>query len=237
MNAIDDALWGCNHSNECDTRYLDIKVCHVQIERLHEFITQLTKWVQETSWMTKLDKGTQRQYDYTVRETAKILVDIFKNQEHQSAIAQDFGEIMVSIGSARALEIIFQHSKLPLAELWKPQKKQNEGFDFHTLCLNDLINFGEAKYSSNNNPHGLAISQIEDFISQDKHFRDRAHLVNISTGTPISKLDNEEYGVIAAFSINSKNKKEIFKNAISSAISLKSKINANTIYLVGVSSH
>ena len=142
---------------------------------------------------------------------------------------------MVSIGSARGLEQIFLHSKVPIAELWKPQAKQNEGFDFHTVCGRDLINFGEAKFSSSKNPHGPAIIQAGRFISEEKHLRDRAHLVNLVQPKSISHLDNDDFGVIVAFSINSPNPLGIFKNALETAQSFATENGIENIYLVGVS--
>ncbi|WP_350013239.1 hypothetical protein [Pseudomonas asiatica] len=233
---ISDAEWGCSYHEVAGALGVtEIKICFVNVRDLSEFSKRLTHSVLDDSWMTKLDKGSRRQYDYTVKETAGVLVDIFNRASAGGVIGAEFGELMVSIGSARALERIFSHARLPIAELWKPQVKQNEGFDFHTVCTEEFINFGEAKFSAHSNPHGNAISQIGDFLSVDKHFRDRGHLEKLVKPTSIANLDDEKFGVVAAFSINSENPLTIFTNALKTAVDFVGANNVAGFYLVGVS--
>lgn len=234
---IIDTEWGCSHS-EVDFPYQDktIKSCLVEISDVQKIAFALASQVQDTSWMMNLDKGTKRAYDKTVNETAQKLVEVFRTASNIKGIAGEFGESMVSMGSARALEILFNHIVVPVAELWKPQLKQNEGFDFHTVCPEEVINFGEAKFSSvqSKNPHGDAIPQACDFIDNEKHYRDRVHLLNLVSPNAITNLDDEDFGVIAAFSINSDNPLAILENALKSAeISFLSR-NIKYVYLVGV---
>jgi hypothetical protein len=235
-SSVVDAEWGCSHQ-EAQIALIkeNIKICFVKVSSLSDFAGKLTQVVLDTSWMTSLDKGTQRQYTYTVNETKNILVEIFEDAQKNNALNEEFGELMVSIGSARALENIFLHVKVPLAELWKPQAKQNEGFDFHTVCADELINFGEAKYSAKGNPHGLAITQADGFVDQEKHFRDRAHLKSLVKLGAIDKLDDDRFGVVAAFSLNSNNPELIFRNALSSAQAVLKTGKITNFYLVGVS--
>ncbi|WP_430480723.1 hypothetical protein QUC30_12980 [Aeromonas caviae] len=181
-----------------------------------------------------MDKGTKRSYSYTANDTAEALVAIFKKFQDSNEIGSEFGEVMISIGSSRALEIVFEHKALPMAEIWKPQRKQNEGFDFHTECPENLINFGEAKYSGSINSHIKAIPQIERFINEEKHFRDRVHLKNLASAESINNLDDDSFGVIAAFSINSDNHESIMDNALNSVCSSSLAKGATAIYLVGV---
>lgn len=232
---IDDDDWGCTH-----TEFVDggngplIKACIVSIEKLDAIAKELTRSVLDTSWMMSLDKGTQRTYKYTAEETAQALVVIFNEINSDEGIGLEFGEVMVSMGSSRSLSQVFKHISLPIAELWKPQKKQNEGFDFHTTCPQYFINFGEAKYSGVSNPHGNAIKQANEFINVEKHFRDRAHLKDLTEPSCINNLDSDNYGVVAAFSINSENHESIMKNAVNSVKNTDLMKNAKVIYLVGV---
>lgn len=227
-----DKTWGCGH-----LEYLNepqIKACLVTVDDLNCISKELANSILDTSWMLELDKGTKRTYQYTANETAETLVSIFKNYKDNSPLGAEFGEIMVSIGSARCLEVLFQHKVLPIAEVWKPQKKQNEGFDFHTECLKNFINFGEAKYSGINNPHGNAITQADGFIKVEKHFRDRAHLINLTNPLSVCNLDDDKFGVIAAFSINSEGFENIMENALKSIRKSDLIKTAQVIYLVGV---
>lgn len=232
---IDDNEWGCSYQEvENFLGKTGIRVCFVKIKNLNEFALKITNKVLDNTWMTNLDHGTRRSYETTVNETASALIKIFRETSNQGSIGPEFGEVMVSIGSARALEQVFNHISVPIAELWKPQKAQNEGFDFHTTCTSDCINFGEAKYSSNTSPHGLAITQAHDFVSEKKHLRDRVHLINLVNKESIDNLDLDKFGVVASFSLNAKNPLTIFKNAMDSAEKVVAVHTITNFYLVGV---
>jgi len=231
-----DADWGCDYFEvETTTSIGKIKVCHVIVKDIKIISEALAKKVLDTSWMTNLDVGSKRAYDRTVQETASALVQIFKSTTAPSDVGSEFGEIMVSIGSTKALERIFSHVILPIAELWKPQLKQNEGFDFHTVCSNEFINFGEAKYSGSANPHGNAINQSKGFIDDEKHLRDYVHLRELASEAAVENLNNDSFGIVASFSINTADPLQVLKNAIESAQEKFNLDSIKAVYLVGVS--
>lgn len=231
-----DADWGCDYFEvEASTPIGKIRVCHVIVNDIKKISEALTKKVLDTSWMTGLDVGSRRAYDRTVQETAAALVEVFESTNTTSDVGSEFGEVMVSIGSTKALEKIFNHVILPIAELWKPQLKQNEGFDFHTICTDALINFGEAKYSGNANPHGNAINQSKGFIDDKKHLRDYVHLRELALETAVDNLNNDNFGIVASFSINTEDPLQVLKNAIESAQEKLSLDSIKAVYLVGVS--
>lgn len=230
-----DATWGCAYQQVVDTPGLqNVKLCFVEVTNLAAFAAVITRGVLDKSWMTSLDPIDYMSYDMTVTETANKLVGIFQATSATGTLGADFGELMVTMGSAYALEKIFSHLRLPIAELWKPKLSGNEGFDFHTTCPADLVNFGEAKYSSNTNPYTLAISQAEDFIDHQKHFRDGVHLKSLVSPNCAKNLTGKQFGIVAAFSIQGKNPDLIFANAAKSAAALAAKNKVNIIYLVGV---
>ncbi|OBU64063.1 hypothetical protein A9K58_18170 [Stenotrophomonas maltophilia] len=228
-----DDDWGCEHISMIGDDALSIISCKVSVTDLTKLSAKLTETVVDTSWMSDLDQGTRRAYQKTVAETSRVLCEIFKKVP-SSPVAEDFGELMVSIGSARALKSLLGHTEVPLAELWKPQLKQNEGFDFHTVCPNGFLNFGEAKYSRVSSPHGLAISQASDFVEAEKHLRDYVHLSKICPG-PAALLNDDKFGVVAAFSLLGKNHEVIMGNALRSAIDFSKSRGIKQIFLVGVS--
>lgn len=231
-----DADWGCDYFEiETDTPIGKIKVCHVVVNDINIISRALNKKVLDTSWMANLDLGSKRAYDKTVQETASALVEIFESTTTSSDVGSEFGEVMVSIGSTKALEKIFNHVILPIAELWKPQIKQNEGFDFHTVCSDMYINFGEAKYSGSVNPHGNAINQSKGFIDDEKHLRDYVHLRELVSDAAVENLNNDSFGIVASFSINTSDPLEVLKNAIKSAQDKLSSDSIKAVYLVGVS--
>jgi hypothetical protein len=231
-----DTEWGCDYCEVTTSSTTEkIKVCHVKVKDIKIISEALAKTVLDTSWMTSLDVGSRRAYDRTVRDTASALIEIFESTTAPSDVGVEFGEIMVSIGSTKALEKIFNHVIIPIAELWKPQKKQNEGFDFHTVCREELINFGEAKYSGNSSPHGNAINQSKRFVEEEKHLRDYVHLRELVSYSAIENLNNDSFGIVASFSINARDPLEVIKNAIESAEEKLSLDSIKTVYLVGVS--
>ncbi|WP_296951815.1 hypothetical protein [uncultured Massilia sp.] len=230
-----DAVWGCAYQQVVDSPGLpNVKLCFVEVTNLPAFAAVITRGVLDKSWITSLDPIVQKAYDRTVTQTANKLVSIFQATSATGTLGADFGELMVSMGSAYALEKIFSHLRIPIAELWKPKLSQNEGFDFHTTCPANMVNFGEAKYSSNTNSYTLAISQAEDFIDDEKHFRDAVHLMHLVDGNCVTNLDNQQFGIVAAFSIQGKNPDKIFANAAKSAATLAAKNKVTNIYLVGV---
>lgn len=231
-----DTDWGCDYYEvQAASQIGKIKVCHVIVKDIKNISEALAQHVLDTSWMTKLDEGSKRAYNMTVKETAAALVSIFNSVNTASDVGSEFGEIMVSIGSAKALEKIFDHVILPIAELWKPQLKQNEGFDFHTVCSNLLLNFGEAKYSKDDSPHGEAIKQSKRFIDAEKHLRDYVHLRELAPKEAVQKLNSDCFGIVAAFSINAVDPLKVLKNAIESAQDALSLESVKSIYIVGVS--
>jgi hypothetical protein len=233
---ITDSEWGCKHFEvEHDSQAENVKLCFIEISNIQKIAVALTKQILDTSWMMNFDKPTRRSYERTVNETADLLIEVFSKASGANNIAGEFGESMVSMGSARALEILFDHYVLPVAELWKPQVKQNEGFDFHTVCPKEVINFGEAKFVSSGNSHGKAISQSAGFIDEEKHFRDRNHLLNLVSETAMTNFDtNDDFGVIASFSINSDNPLDILENALKSAQKTFPSRKVKFVYLIGV---
>lgn len=230
-----DSLWGCAYQEVVSSLSgANIRLCFVEVQNLNAFATALIKLVLDKTWMTSLDDTARRSFDKTVTKTAAKLVATFQNTAAANSVGADFGEIMVSIGSARALENLFQHLRIPLAELWKPKLSQNGGFDFHTVCTSQLINFGEAKYSSSSNSYTSAIDQASEFIDDEKHLADGIYLEKIVNKSSISMLNNDDFGVVAAFSVNAKNLNLILANAVAAAQKVMGSKKISKFYLVGV---
>lgn len=240
-NQIKSKEWGCEFTQvSFDNVPSHIHTCLVKITDVSNIAERCIKTISSRAWISQMAPQVQRSYVKTVDDTVADLCIIFSNyiaKKGSSKIAADFGEIMVSMGSGASLMALLNHQIIPIAELWKPQRKQNEGFDFHTLCITQLINFGEAKFSASGSPHGQALPQISRFITEDKHFRDRVHLINIAPGVPINNLDNNRFGVVAAFSINARKPLDVLRNAAKSSEKLFRPLGIKSIYLVGVIHH
>lgn len=221
----------------------NVFVCHTVVSDLEKIALELSNRVIDHSWVADLDNTAKRAYEMTALRTAQALVEIFKAKlSEDNKIASEFGELMVSMGSSKALEVVFGHRCLPLAELWKPKLSQNEGFDFHTVCASNIINFGEAKFSISSSPYGGvsgdtsgAGGQADGFISATKHLMDGVHLRSLAGDNATDNLDNDQFGVVLAFSINAVNPLLVLKNAIENSRTYENIKRAKNIYIVGVS--
>lgn len=236
-NEHNDDDWGCSHTEVISSSNPKINFCHVNISDLEKIALELSRSVLDTSWIMDMDEGSRRSYERTASDTANSLVEVFNAAIDGDKVSGEFGELMVSMGSSRSLEVIFQHISLPISELWKPQRKQNEGFDFHTVCSKKVINFGEAKFKSlpAASPVSAAADQANSFFSEDKHYRDRVHLVSLVPDDAISNLDKGLCGMVIAFSMNAKNPLTVYMNAISKIESLEFFDEIESVYVVGVS--
>ena len=230
---VDDPMWGCRHGIAADKNGT-IQCCKVTVKDVKIMAAALTERVLDTSWISTLDRGTALQYRATVGQTGEVLKGIFTDALSNSQVKENFGELMVSMGAARSLGLLFHHIELPLAELWKSRIKQNDGFDFHTTCAGELIHFGEAKFSSTGSPYTEAILQVSDFLLNDKHHRDRAYLRDMVGKKSLDSLEDEKFGIVAAFSINAKNEALIMKNAVNKAIAFAKNHDVSSIFVIGV---
>jgi hypothetical protein len=236
-----DPNWGSVFAEVIGSNSANVFICHAKISDLKKLAEQLSNKVLDHSWIMDLDPGSRLTYQQTVEETANILIQIIQSSA-VSGVSSEFGEIMVSMGASRALEKIFSHISIPLAELWKPKAKGNEGFDFHTICPNKLINFGEAKFSSSSNPYGGKTGdntgsggQADGFIEKDKHHRDRPLLTEVvAEKAAIENLKNQNFGVVLAFSMNAKTPLSVFQNALKQSVGYQHLKKAKYIYIVGV---
>ncbi len=236
-NKHNDDDWGCVHTEVTSSTNSKIHLCHVNIADLKKIALELSRSVMNSSWIMEMDEGARRSYERTASDTAESLVQVFNAVINDDRVSSEFGELMVSMGASRSLDVIFQHISLPISELWKPQKKQNEGFDFHTVCTENIINFGEAKFKSipASSPVSDAANQANSFFSEEKHFRDRVHLVNLVHNNAILNLDKGLCGMVVAFSMNAKTPLFVYKNAVSKIESLSFFESINSVYIVGVS--
>ncbi len=236
INNKDDSTHGCRYT-QVKVDYLPdkIKICLVNIDSLQVIANKISTLILDHSWIISLDPTARLAYEDTVEKTSNILNNICNRIIKNPEIESDFGEIMVSITASESLKHLFNHISLPISELWKEKARGNPGFDFHTVCQEDLIHFGEAKYSSSKNPYDDAINQANDFISKKKHYIDIVHLEKIiQKKEPIENLVNNYYSIVAAFSINSDKHQLIIEHAIQKISKLNIYTKATNIYLIGV---
>ncbi len=210
----------------------NVFLVHVKIEDHKERAKEMIDSIRDTSWITKLNVIGERAYSARSEPTInKIVNDVLSNVG--DTVSSDLGEYLISDSAQVVLCNEYNHTKLPLAELWKEKLTGNPGFDFHTESPTQYIIFGEAKYSSIDNPHTTAVSQIIEFISAKKDEMDLVHLQNFASKNAVDNCNNLYKGFAAAFSINGIRYDQIFSTVLKSDL-LDELLSYPEVYLIGI---
>lgn len=210
-----------------------INCIHVQVNNFLDIIDEFETYISSTTWIDNLDEIAQLTFKANVKKTiAKVVNDIIAKVKTSSKLNEDIGEYLVSYSAQKSLEINYKHTLIPLAELIKEKVSGNPGFDYHSISQNNIIVFGEAKFSLYDTPRTRALSQIVEFIDD----RDNAELLWLKpflNEDAIKNILNDKKGYAAAFSYNNKDLQLTFKNAIN-ATELDTLVNHEEIYLIAV---
>lgn len=150
-----------------------IKICHVKINNLDAIIQLIVNTIVDLNWINKLPahehKGIKAAAQPTINYI-KSLCTKLKTSNSQKRVKKDFGEYAVSICALKSLTQIYNHEALPLLEILKEKVIGNPGFDYATIKDGALFIFGEAKYRNDGSGDKVALKQIADFISNNKHY-------------------------------------------------------------------
>lgn len=210
-----------------------INCIHVQVNNFLDIIDEFETYISSTTWIDNLDEIAQLTFKANVKKTiAKVVNDIIAKVKTSSKLNDDIGEYLVSYSAQKSLEINYKHTLIPLAELIKEKVSGNPGFDYHSISQNNIIVFGEAKFSLNGTPRTRALSQIIDFIDD----RDNAEMLWLQPFLNKYVLKNVvdgKKGYAAAFSYNNYDINKTLVNAIN-ADELDTLINHEEIYLIAV---
>lgn len=153
------------------------------------------------SWLGKFDKDfLQASMKVNAQKTCDSLKEKFYDKNGDPIIAEA-GEYIVSVCSKRGVVEQLGHEDVPLAELLGRQKTGNPGFDFFTEEAGlQLVTCGEAKYLHGKNAYGTSLSQINRFISENKHIGDIVILNGLVSDNSLNNLSMGNFGVCSAFS-------------------------------------
>ncbi|MEB3778429.1 hypothetical protein GOU96_17735, partial [Vibrio sp. R-1] len=174
----------------------------INIDNIKDRASEMISTIQDTCWLQELNPVAQLSYEARAERTIDKLVNKILTKV-EDEITEEFGEFMISASAQDVLVSEFNHIKVPLAELIKEKISGNPGFDFHTETNQNLIAFGEAKFSGNINPYRNALEQIRSFIDLKKHDAELIDLQNFVSKEAISNHFDKKNAYIAAFSINS----------------------------------
>ena len=227
ISTVQEDMTKHGKTTDCLVHSVHVKVQNVQA-RAEEMITSIS----DTSWIGKLDAIDQAAYKARAAKTINKLVnEILKKVENE--LPEDFGEYLISDVAQNVLNSSFRHTKVPLAELLKEKLSNNMGFDFHTENTGNLIVYGEAKYSGSDSPYTNAITQIVDFIKDEKDIAELVHLRKFVSDAAAKNAIKKQKAYVAAFSINAKNPQTILNNALKSG-HLDGLLSYPELYLIGV---
>ncbi|ENM5728929.1 hypothetical protein AB7D55_000645, partial [Vibrio mimicus] len=147
----------------------------INVNNIQKRASEMIDMLNTGSWLEKLDPVAKFSYEARAEKTIDKLVKSILS-EIKNEVTEEFGEYLVSVSAQDALELAFSHIKIPLAEMLKEKIMGNPGFDFHTETSENLLAFGEAKYSGSVNPYKESLEQIRRFINEKK---DNAELVDL----------------------------------------------------------
>lgn len=204
----------------------------INIDNIKDRASEMISTIQDTCWLQELNPVAQLSYEARAERTIDKLVNKILTKV-EDEITEEFGEFMISASAQDVLVSEFNHIKVPLAELIKEKISGNPGFDFHTETNQNLIAFGEAKFSGNINPYRNALEQIRSFIDLKKHDAELIDLQNFVSKEAISNHFDKKNAYIAAFSINSDSPEKIIENVLNSTY-LDDILDQEEIYLIGV---
>lgn len=210
----------------------EIYAIHVKIDDVENRAIEMINIISSTSWISKLSAIAQRCYSARAERTIqKMVYEIFNKVS--TPMSAEFGEYMVSISAQDVLEERLNHKKIPLAELFKEKVSGNPGFDFHTETPNDVLAFGEAKYSGTETPYRKALNQIVGFIKKRKDEMELVDLEKFANSKTIDNVTNGTKAYSAAFSLNVKASDKTLKSILKSK-NIKPLLEFLELYLIGV---
>lgn len=217
-----------NKNSECEVYFV-----HVQIKNVRQRADEIATIISNKNWIKELVPELQDGYNARINKTIDEIVNNILSKV-EDKVTEDFGEYLVSVSAQESLVNSKAHVGVPLAELLGKKKTGNSGFDFHTITHNSIIAFGEAKYTRKGNKHCNAISQICQFIKEEKDLADILYLRDFAEKKVITKLCNGEKAYIAAFSLNGKRYKQIFNGIIKRSKLIDKLLLYPELYLIGV---
>jgi hypothetical protein len=209
-----------------------INCIHIQISDFNRIVHDFERSVTDTSWIAKLDPWGMMVLGTTAQKTIdKIVKDVIKKSKNR--VTTDIGEYIISYTSQEALHVKFFHEKIPLAELLKERISGNPGFDFHTICVQKLLIFGESKFSLKSTPRAKALNQIIRFID-DRDKSEGFSLERFLDGQTKDNMLKGHRGYTAAFSFNNKGSiTAVFEKALKSK-AVKEIAKHKELYLIAV---
>lgn len=228
-------IYGKKHIINSEYGYPDdvsIYCVHVKISNIDDCAKEIIQIISDTSWLNNLGVVERASLEARARPTIEKLVGNILSKVTDK-VTDDFGEYLVSSSAQKALIDSYDHKGVPLAELIKEKISGNPGFDFHTETHTGFIAFGEAKYSGSASPYTDALTQINDFVDNQKDIMECALLQSFVSEQAMANAMGNAKAFIAAFSVNAVKPDTVMKNAVKSTYTQKLTCHKE-LYLIGV---
>ena len=214
-----------------------IYICLVEINA-SDSIASIVQEINDKSWIAKLNIVEQISYEARLKGTVKKIMDecnIFDNEtKHNIYDYSIVGEYIISKEGRTALTAEYNHSAIPVAELWKEKTSRNPGFDYHSESTSNLIVFGEAKYNAHKNPYNDAIEQIENFIIAQKDCMELSDLQHFVSSKAVKNFEQSKKGFSIAFSLKKTNNPLLIVENVISSDKIANIYNYDEFYIIGV---
>lgn len=218
--------------------HCDVYALHIRVTDFKKIVSEMMESFRDLSWVNNLHPIDRKSYSSKAEQAIELIVDGIL-EKIQDEISIDIGEYLVSEVALRSLNEMYDHERLPAADLFKERRRGNGGFDFHTESKTPNLMFGEAKFSKGSTKYTEALGQINDFIDDNKDTNELSDLRHFVSDILQTALEEEALpafprrGYVAAFSINAKDPNTIMNNAIEHE-HLKRLLNYPEVYLIGV---
>ena len=147
-------------------------------------------------------KYIQDYFQVRADETINYISNNIINQSDDT-ITSDTGELVVSELSRLTVINELNYLDIPLAEIIKSKAVGNDGFDFFSKNLNEIILFGEAKFKSSQNAYGSAFKQIERFERIKQDVSDIKEIKEFCSEDSLNNHSDGKKGFIASFASKS----------------------------------
>lgn len=202
-------------------------------EDFNTTILEILQDLANLSWLNNFDQEYIRNsFKSRAIKTCQYISAKLLDPTTNSPIVDEAGEYIVSCLAKNALISAYGHNDVPLTELLGRKVSNNPGFDFYTE-KDGLMTTGEAKYIKGANSYNSSLSQINDFIKNNKHIEDLALLFFFVPENSLENMNNGIFSIGAAFSATSIDTDTLIGNILDNK-AFQSAIQNNTVFLLAV---
>ncbi|MEE0875350.1 MAG: hypothetical protein UIH27_18075 [Ruminococcus sp.] len=218
----------------CVKGNVKIQFLRIDPEDIGVTLSEIMETIMDLSWLKRFNEDfTINSFKRRAEITIKDIQSKFDSCDNGS-LTKDAGEYVVSELAREAIVNQLGYLDIPLAELIGKKTSGNPGFDFHSQNLvSDIVIFGEAKYLSKSSAYSSAITQIKEFIDNEKDIADIADLRDFCSANALSNANKGIKGFAAAFSAKRTSSDNIIKS-ITNKDDFKKLIKYKEIILVAV---